>query len=84
MTRDYVRQANREGTHITLEMVAERLAKEAPEQQFSLRHWVVRWIDGALHSGRERAPNISRKKIRLSLRVNAISAKSVPIARETR
>jgi transposase len=37
MTRDYVRQANREGTHITLEMVAERLAKEAPDQQFSLR-----------------------------------------------
>lgn len=37
ITRDYVRQANREGTHITLEMVAEQLAKEAPDQQFSLR-----------------------------------------------
>ena len=37
ITRDYVRQANREGTHITLEMVAEQLAQEAPDQQFSLR-----------------------------------------------
>lgn len=37
ITRDYVRQANREGTHITLEMVAEQLAKEAPDHQFSLR-----------------------------------------------
>lgn len=37
ITRDYVRQANREGTHITLEMVAEQLAKEAPDHQFSRR-----------------------------------------------
>lgn len=37
MTRDYVRPANREGTPMTLEMVAERLAKEAPDQQCSLR-----------------------------------------------
>jgi transposase len=37
MTRDSGRQANREGTHMTLEMGAERLAKEAPAQQCSLR-----------------------------------------------
>lgn len=37
ITRDYVRQANREGTHITLEMLAEHLEREGSEHNFSLR-----------------------------------------------
>ena len=37
ITRDYVRQANREGSHITLAMLAEHLQKEGADPNFSLR-----------------------------------------------
>ena len=37
ITRDYVRQANREGSHITLAMLAEHLQKEGADPNFTLR-----------------------------------------------
>ena len=37
ITRDYVRQANREGAHLTLEMLAAYLKQEGCEPDFSLR-----------------------------------------------
>jgi transposase len=37
ITRDYVRQANREGSHITLEMLAEHLKEEGCDPNFSVR-----------------------------------------------
>jgi transposase len=37
ITRDYVRQANREGSHITLAMLAEHRQKEGADPNFSLR-----------------------------------------------
>ena len=37
ITRDYVRQANREGAHITLEMVAEHLKEAGGDPDFSVR-----------------------------------------------
>jgi transposase len=36
-TREYVRQANREGLHITLEMLSEYLKKESGDADFSIR-----------------------------------------------
>jgi len=37
VTRDYVRKANREGKHITLEMLCQHLEATKPEQEFSIR-----------------------------------------------
>jgi transposase len=37
ITRDYVRQANREGSHLTLEMLAEHLQQEGCDLNFSIR-----------------------------------------------
>src|SRR5688500_13409875 len=37
MTREYVRQANREGSHITLEMLSEYLKEEGSDPDFSVR-----------------------------------------------
>ena len=37
ITRDYIRQANRAGTHLTLEMLAAYLKQEGGEPNFSLR-----------------------------------------------
>lgn len=37
MTREYVRQANREGSHITLEMLSEYLKEERGDPDFSIR-----------------------------------------------
>jgi transposase len=37
ITRDYVRQANREGSHLTLEMLAAYLKQEGCDPHFSLR-----------------------------------------------
>ena len=37
ITRDYVRQANREGSHLTLEMLAEHLKEEGCDANFSVR-----------------------------------------------
>src|SRR5260370_41184671 len=37
ITRDYVRQANREGAHITLEMLAAHLKDEGCDPNFSVR-----------------------------------------------
>ena len=37
VTRQYVRAANREGTHITLDTLSKHLERVKPEQQFSIR-----------------------------------------------
>ena len=37
VTREYVRSANKEGTHITLEMLCKHLEDIKPEQKFSIR-----------------------------------------------
>lgn len=62
ITRDSVRQANREGTHITLEMVAEQLAKEAPDPQCS-RRTLGRTLDrGGFTFGKgTRSPHLREK-----------------------
>lgn len=37
VTREYIRKANREGAHITLDMLCRHLATTQPEQEFSVR-----------------------------------------------
>ena len=37
IVRDYIRNANKEGAYITLEMLCRHLAEFAPEQEFSVR-----------------------------------------------
>jgi len=47
VTREYVRSANKEGTHITLEMLCKHLEDIKPEQEFSIRtlgRALDRWV----------------------------------------
>lgn len=63
VTREYVRTANREGKHVTLELLYQHLKDLEPENEFSVRtlgRALDRW---GLHLARERELNDSRKKI---------------------
>jgi hypothetical protein len=77
ITRDYVRQANREGVYITLEMVADYLKEEGGAADFSVRT-LGRALD--LRSARAPVRSTSRKKTRWWRRANATYVPSALIA----
>ena len=66
IVREYIRNANKEGAYMTLEMLWQYLEEVAPEQEFSIRtlgRTLDRW--GFTFGKGIRTPSASRKRIML-------------------
>jgi hypothetical protein len=58
ITREYGRQAHREGSHLTLERLAEYLKAEGSAPNCSAEHVAVRSTEGVVRLAKVRAPSI--------------------------
>ena len=78
ITRDYVRQANREGSHITLEMLAEHLQEEGCDPNCSVRtlgRTLERW--GFTFGKGTRSQHLKEKDPVVAARQRSLRAKRV-------